>query len=155
CRILLTLFGHELLNRSEDNTSARNLQHNLQFSPASRFEGRLSQHVRTSGKSTEQLIIEVVSVSKHNYRRILQFWLKYQAPGLAVDLRWRLKTHLRDHHGRSWNRFSVYLTIQERHLKELETLLLRITGKPPGNRVLGKFKYSENLKRRLKKDLRK
>jgi hypothetical protein len=74
--------------------------------------------------------------------------------GLAVDLRWRLKQHLRDHHRRSWNRFSVYLTIQERHLKELETLLLRITGKPPGNRVLGKFRDSENLKRRLKRDLR-
>ena len=74
--------------------------------------------------------------------------------GLAVDLRWRLKTHLRDHHRRSWNRFSVYLTIEERHLKELETLLLRITGKPPGNRVLGKFKDAENLKRRLKRDLR-
>src|SRR5262249_28669640 len=40
------------------------------------------------------------------------------------------------------------------HLKELETLLLRITGKPPGNRVLGKFRDSENLKNRLKKDLR-
>jgi len=74
--------------------------------------------------------------------------------GLAVDLRWRLKQHLRDHHGRSWNRFSVYLTIQERHLKELETLLLRITGKPLGNRVFGKFKDSENLKKRLKNDLR-
>lgn len=74
--------------------------------------------------------------------------------GLAVDLRWRLKTHLRDHHNRSWNRFSVYLTIQESHLKELETLLLRITGKPPGNKVLGKFKDSENLKTRLKRDLK-
>jgi hypothetical protein len=33
-------------------------------------------------------------------------------------------------------------------------LLLRITGKPPGNRILGKFKDSENLKKRLKRDLR-
>jgi len=74
--------------------------------------------------------------------------------GLAVDLRWRLNQHLRDHHGRSWDRFSVYLTIQERHPKELETLILRITGKPPGNKNEGKFTDSENLKRRLKKDIR-
>lgn len=74
--------------------------------------------------------------------------------GLAIDLRWRLKQHLGDHHGRSWDRFSVYLTIQERHLRELETLILKITGKPPGNKNKGKFADSENLKRRLAKDIR-
>jgi hypothetical protein len=39
-------------------------------------------------------------------------------------------------------------------LKELETLILHITGKPPGNKVKGKFRNSENLKRRLKKDIK-
>jgi len=74
--------------------------------------------------------------------------------GLAGDLRWRLHQHLKDHHGQSWDRFSVYLTIGEKHLKELETLILHITGKPPGNKVKGKFRNSENLKRKLKKDIK-
>src|SRR5436189_827854 len=58
--------------------------------------------------------------------------------GLAGDLRWRLKQHLKDHHGQSWDRFSVYLTIGDQHLKELECLILRIT-KPRGNKVKGNF----------------
>ena len=74
--------------------------------------------------------------------------------GLASDLRWRLRQHLKDHHGHSWDRFSVYFTIGERHLKELETLILRLTGKPPGNKNKGKFKDSENLKRALKRDMK-
>jgi Restriction Enzyme Adenine Methylase Associated len=74
--------------------------------------------------------------------------------GLAGDLRWRLHQHLKDHHGQSWDRFSVYLTIGEKHLKELETLILHITGKPPGNKVKGKFRDSENLKRTLKRDIK-
>ena len=74
--------------------------------------------------------------------------------GLASDLRWRLHQHLKDHHGRSWDRFSVYFTIGEKHLKELETLILHITGKPPGNKNKGKFRDSENLKRILKKDIK-
>jgi len=75
--------------------------------------------------------------------------------GLASDLRWRLRQHLRDHHGQSWDRFSVYFTIGAEHLKELETLILRLTGKPPGNKNKGKFKNSENLKRALKRDMKK
>jgi len=47
--------------------------------------------------------------------------------------------------------YYVGLAVEERHLKELETLVLRITGKPPGNKVLGKFKDSENLKKTTNK----
>ena len=74
--------------------------------------------------------------------------------GLASDLRWRLRQHLKDHHGHSWDRFSVYLTVGEKHLKELETLILHITWKPLGNEQKGRFKYSENLKRTLKREIK-
>lgn len=74
--------------------------------------------------------------------------------GLAGDLRWRLRQHLKDHHGHSWDRFSVYLTIGEKHLKELETLILHITWKPRGNEQKGRFKQSENLKRTLQRDIK-
>jgi len=73
--------------------------------------------------------------------------------GLAGNLRGRLRAHLRDKHADSWDRFSVYLTIGVDHMKELESLLLRIV-RPAGNRVAGKFAKSESLLPRLKRDLR-
>jgi predicted GIY-YIG superfamily endonuclease len=65
--------------------------------------------------------------------------------GLAKDLRNRLTAHLRDRHAQSWDRFSVYLTINDTHMKELESLLLRIV-QPKGNRMGGKFANAENLR---------
>jgi hypothetical protein len=47
--------------------------------------------------------------------------------GLASNLRNRLRHHLKDRHGQAWDRFSVYLTIGDGHLKELESLIL-LTG---------------------------
>ena len=73
--------------------------------------------------------------------------------GLAKNLRMRLATHMRNRHGQSWDRFSVYLTIGDRTLRELEALLLRIV-KPKGNNQKGKFAKSEDLKRRLGHDVR-
>jgi predicted GIY-YIG superfamily endonuclease len=73
--------------------------------------------------------------------------------GLAHNLRSRLQTHLRDHHADSWDRFSVYLTIGDTHLKELESLVLRII-KPKGNRQKGKFFKAENLRSKFSSDIR-
>lgn len=73
--------------------------------------------------------------------------------GLASNLRSRLAHHLKDRHGESWDRFSVYLTIGDSHLRELESLLLRIV-KPPGNKVKGKFAKSEDIRRRFGRAIR-
>lgn len=73
--------------------------------------------------------------------------------GLAGNLRGRLTQHIRDRHGASWDRFSVYLTIGDAHLRELETLVLRIV-QPRGNKQKGKFPNSENLRRRFSRDIR-
>jgi hypothetical protein len=73
--------------------------------------------------------------------------------GLAGNLRSRLKSHLRDRHKKLWDRFSVYLTIGDSHLKELESLILR-TVKPSGNHQSGKFIKSENLRGKLSRELR-
>ena len=74
--------------------------------------------------------------------------------GLAGDLRWRLNQHLKDRRGQSWDRFSVYLTIGESHLRELESLLLRvIKPKPRRNKKTGKFAWSDDLRARFKKDV--
>lgn len=72
--------------------------------------------------------------------------------GLARNLRGRLRHHLKDRHKGLWDRFSVYLTIGNDHIRELESLLLRI-GKPKGNKQSGKFVRAENLRRRLKRDV--
>ena len=73
--------------------------------------------------------------------------------GLATNLRNRLKHHLKDRHGQSWDRFSVYLTIGDSHLKELESLILR-TVRPSGNKQKGKFARSEDLRRRFRRDIK-
>jgi hypothetical protein len=68
--------------------------------------------------------------------------------GLARNLRGRLKQHLNDRHGESWDRFSLYLTIGEDHIRELESLVLRIV-RPSGNKQMGKFRKAENLRPRF------
>ena len=73
--------------------------------------------------------------------------------GLAKNLRSRLKSHLHDRHGSSWDRFSVYLTIGEKHLRELESLILRIV-QPKGNKQKGKYPKSEDNRRRFARDVK-
>lgn len=64
--------------------------------------------------------------------------------GLASNLMGRIQQHLRDRHGGQWDRFSVYLTENSQHIKELESLLLRIVN-PAGNKQGGRFAGSQNL----------
>ncbi|MBM4330509.1 MAG: hypothetical protein FJ117_04650 [Deltaproteobacteria bacterium] len=73
--------------------------------------------------------------------------------GLASNLRSRLAHHLRDRHRLSWDRFGVYLTIGDSHLKELESLILRIV-KPPANKQKGKFISSEDIRGRFTRNIR-
>ena len=47
----------------------------------------------------------------------------------------------------------MYLTDDDRHTKELESLVLRIV-QPPGNRVAGRFAKSENLYRRFSREVK-
>lgn len=73
--------------------------------------------------------------------------------GLASNPRSCLGRHRRDRHQDSWDRFSVYLTIGDAHLKELEALILRIV-KPTGNKVKGKFAKCEDIRRKFARDVR-
>ena len=70
--------------------------------------------------------------------------------GLAVDLRRRIKQHLRDKHGGRWNRFSLYLVRKVDHIKEIESLLLRIAD-PAGNKQGGRLRKATNLERQLRR----
>lgn len=73
--------------------------------------------------------------------------------GLTSGLLGRLKTHLRDRHASTWDRFSVYLTIGPDYMKEIESVLIRIAD-PPGNKQRGKFIRSESLLPRVKAEYR-
>jgi hypothetical protein len=65
-----------------------------------------------------------------------------------------LHHHLRDRHAQTWDSFSIYLTIGDQHLRELESLLLRIIRpRPIGNLQKGKFASAEDLKKIFKKDI--
>ena len=65
--------------------------------------------------------------------------------GLASNLRSRLTQHLRDSHAKGWNRFSLYLTVENGHMRELEALVMRIS-RPSGNKQRGTFASSEDLR---------
>ncbi|MFH1715311.1 MAG: GIY-YIG nuclease family protein [Elusimicrobiota bacterium] len=73
--------------------------------------------------------------------------------GLASNLRNRLRHHLKDRHANRWDSFSIYLIVGEKHLHELEALLLRVITKK-GNKQKGKFKKAEDLKKQLSCDLK-
>lgn len=68
--------------------------------------------------------------------------------GLASDLMRRVDRHQKDRHKGKWDRFSVYLTSIEEHIKPLESLLLRVFM-PEGNRVGGKLPGARDGKRAL------
>jgi hypothetical protein len=69
--------------------------------------------------------------------------------GLASNLKSRIRGHLKDKHGKSWTHFSLYVFRRESHIRELESLLLRIAY-PEGNLQRGKLKSSLNLTPKLK-----
>lgn len=73
--------------------------------------------------------------------------------GLATDLKRRIRQHLRDRHKKNWTHFSLYIFKKEGHIKELESLLVRIAD-PAGNRITGRLKGSRDLKPHLKQQIR-
>lgn len=73
--------------------------------------------------------------------------------GLATNLRNRIKHHLSDRHAGKWDKFSLYLVRKADHVKELESLILRIAD-PKGNLAAGKLSGAENLQRDLLAKLR-
>ncbi len=73
--------------------------------------------------------------------------------GLASNLRNRINYHLKDRHQGKWTHFSLYIIRKADHIKELESLVLRIAD-PKGNRIRGKLGSSKNLRRLLKRKLK-
>ncbi len=68
--------------------------------------------------------------------------------GLATNLRTRINHHLRDKHAGKWDRFSLYLVRKADHIKELESLVMRIAA-PRGNASTGRLPHASNLRSQL------
>ncbi len=117
----------------------------------SRRKALVTQHLENLSRRLLEEYQDVIREFIQNRQGVYSLYRngKLYYVGLAKNLPQRLKTHLRDKHGESWDRFSVYLTIGDDHMKELESLILRIT-KPVGNKVKGKFAKSENLIRKVR-----
>jgi len=70
--------------------------------------------------------------------------------GLASNLKSRVNQHVKDKHAGKWTHFSLYVIHHAEHIKELESLLLRIAY-PAGNSVKGQLRRSANMLPSLKK----
>lgn len=71
--------------------------------------------------------------------------------GLAKNLNGRILSHLeRDRHVGKWDKFSIYIIKRVKYLKDLETLLLRVS-KPKGNKLKGGIPKNYRLNRKLQK----
>jgi len=73
--------------------------------------------------------------------------------GLATNLRSRIKQHLRDKHAGKWDKFSLYLVRKADHIKELETLIMRVAN-PAGNVGRGRLPKADNLKSQLEANIK-
>ena len=63
----------------------------------------------------------------------------------------RVNHHLKDRHRGKWERFSVYLTVTDEHIRSLEALVLRIVD-ASGNKQKGRLPGAQDLARRVKRD---
>lgn len=100
----------------------------------------LCQHLENISRKALENYPELIKDFVKNRHGIYALYHKNRLyyVGLARNLRLRLSHHLRDRHAQTSDRFSVYLTLGDKHLHEIESLLLRIAS-PKGNRISGKL----------------
>jgi predicted GIY-YIG superfamily endonuclease len=77
--------------------------------------------------------------------------------GITQDLFKRLDTHTKDKHKGKWNKFSVFIIRKNRYLKDIESMIHRIS-EPKANIAKGKFKehfqYDIKIKQMVREVLR-
>lgn len=109
--------------------------------------------------------IDVSVIDSHEYKHVFSefYEAKYGVyalyndddlyyVGLASDLKRRLETHIKDKHKGYWNKFSIYLTKSDKHIRELEALVIRI-AEPSGNKVKGNFIAGRDIGKKLLKKM--
>ncbi|HUU15689.1 MAG TPA: DUF2924 domain-containing protein [Sedimentisphaerales bacterium] len=110
---------------------------------------------KVSSAVFERYLNEITSLISGNqgvyalYRRQKLYYI-----GLASNLKWRIRHHLKDKHSGKWDRFSLYVIRKEDHIREVEALLVHI-AEPAGNSQKGRLKKSLNLLPKLKREVKK
>lgn len=121
-----------------------------------RDKGQLvCEHLENISRSTleaHQDIVRDLIHGRHGIYALFKRSKLYYA-GLASDLRVRLKQHLSDRHANTWDRFSIYLTVGDDHLRDLEALLLRVST-PKGNKQSTRFTRSQDMMRNFKRAIK-
>ena len=72
--------------------------------------------------------------------------------GKASDLPSRLNQHLKDRHGKSWDRMTLFMVAKKANVAQLEGLVIA-AARPPGNKQ--KPKIGQDLRRSLRQYLKK
>ena len=73
--------------------------------------------------------------------------------GLTTNLLGRIKWHMKDRHAGKWDHFIIFRIHRVGYLKDIETLIHRLT-EAPGNRVRGKVPKDADLMRVLRQVVR-
>lgn len=97
-----------------------------------------------------QSILKELVKGRHGVYALYRKGRLYYVGLASTNLSNRLKQHLKDRHAQKWDEFSVYLTIDNSHLHDLETLILKIAA-PIANKQSGNFINAENSKPMLKR----
>ena len=103
-------------------------------------------------KNYSGLIAKLVGTSPGVYALYDDMGLYYV--GKSIDLKGRVKYHLKDRHAASWTHFSLYLLRHVEHVGEMESLLICITD-PRGNKVRPMGRTDGAMIRKLKKMIQK
>lgn len=123
---------------------------------SSKFKGQLvSQYLENISRKLMEDYPEIIREfvkGRHGIYALYRGDILYYV-GLASNLRSRLKHHFKDRHSETWDHFSIYLTLSNEHLKDLESLVLRISS-PKGNRQVGRFINAQDLKRTIQRKIR-
>ena len=112
------------------------------------------QHLEMISRKAVEQYQDVLKEFVHRRHGIYALYRKDRLyyVGLAGNLRSRLSRHLRDRHAKTWDRFSIYLTIDSDPIRELEALAIRI-AMPKGNHQKGRLKKSLDLSRRFRRQV--
>ncbi len=73
--------------------------------------------------------------------------------GIAGDLFWRLHQHTKDKHKDNWDRFSVFIIAKGSYLKDIESMVHRIS-ETKANVAKGKFKAHYEYDKKIKNIVR-
>ena len=115
------------------------------------IEGHLEKIGSNVFDSYSSVIKELIKGNQGIYALYKKDHLYYV--GLASNLKNRINAHNKDKHQGKWTHFSLYIIRNEEHIKEIESLVLRIAY-PKGNSVKGKLNHSNDLRPLLKSKLK-